>query len=69
MGIEHPVVREAINQVSKRGTPVVTIISDVSHCDRAAFVGLVQRLVVSNAVRYRTAYHEENLDLKAEKEK
>lgn len=45
MGIEHPVVREAINQVSKKGTPVVTIISDVSHCDRAAFVGLDNRAV------------------------
>jgi LacI family transcriptional regulator len=43
MGIEHPVVREAINQVSKKGTPVVTIVSDVSHCERAAFVGLDNR--------------------------
>lgn len=40
MGIEHPVVREAINQVTRKGTPVVTIISDVSHCERAAFEGL-----------------------------
>lgn len=43
MGLEHPLVREAINEVSKNGTPVVTIISDVSRCERAAFVGLDNR--------------------------
>lgn len=45
MGLEHPVVREAINDVTRKGTPVVTVITDVSHCDRAAFVGLDNRSV------------------------
>lgn len=45
MGLEHPVVREAINEVSRKGTPVVTIVSDVSRCERAAFVGLDNRSV------------------------
>lgn len=43
MGIEHPVVREAINQMTGQGTPVVTFVTDVSHCDRASFVGLDNR--------------------------
>lgn len=43
MGLEHPVVREAINERSRKGTPIMTIISDVSRCDRAAFVGLDNR--------------------------
>lgn len=43
MGLEHPMVREAINDVSKKGTSVVTIVSDVSRCERAAFVGLDNR--------------------------
>ncbi|WP_268753148.1 LacI family DNA-binding transcriptional regulator [Desulfopila aestuarii] len=45
MGLEHPVVRETINEVSRKGTPIVTIISDVSHCERTAFVGLDNRAV------------------------
>ena len=45
MGLEHPLVREAINEVSRKGTSVVTIITDVSHCNRAAFVGLDNRAV------------------------
>jgi len=45
MGLEHPVVREAINDVSRKGTPIITLISDVSRCERAAFVGLDNRAV------------------------
>jgi LacI family transcriptional regulator len=45
MGLEHPVVREAIKQVSQKGTPVVTFITDVSNSARAAFVGLDNRAV------------------------
>ena len=43
MGIEHPVVREAIHQVAGKGIPVVTMITDVSRCDRVCFVGLDNR--------------------------
>ncbi len=45
MGLEHPVVREAINDVSKKGIPVVTIISEVSRSERVHFVGLDNRAV------------------------
>lgn len=45
MGLEHPLVREAVNKATREGTAVVTIITDVSHCSRAAFVGLDNRAV------------------------
>lgn len=45
MGLEHPVVREAINEATRKGTPVTTIITDVSHCNRVAYVGLDNRAV------------------------
>ena len=45
MGLEHPLVREAVNNAARRGTPVVTIITDLSHSARAAFVGLDNRAV------------------------
>jgi len=45
MGLEHPLVREAINEATGNGTPVITIISDVSRCERVAYVGLDNRAV------------------------
>jgi len=45
MGLEHPVVREAINEATRKGTQITTIITDVSRCERAAYVGLDNRAV------------------------
>jgi len=56
MGIEHPIVREAINETNKNGTPIVTIVSDVSHCDRAAFVGLDNRAAGRSAAYLLTRF-------------
>jgi LacI family transcriptional regulator len=43
MALEHPAVREAVAALAARGLPVVTLISDLSNSDRAAFVGLDNR--------------------------
>lgn len=43
MALEHPVVREAVDRLHQRGVPVVTLISDLSHSRRAAYVGLDNR--------------------------
>lgn len=56
MGLEHPVVREAINEVSKKGTPVVTIISEVSRCERVHFLGLDNRAVGRTAAYMLTRF-------------
>jgi len=40
MALEHPLVREAINEVVRNGCIVVTIITDITHCNRHAYVGL-----------------------------
>lgn len=42
MALEHPAVREAVNQLADRGVPTVTLISDVV-ARRAAYVGLDNR--------------------------
>lgn len=39
-GLEHPLVREAVNILADEGVPLVTFVSDVSHSDCAAFVGM-----------------------------
>lgn len=40
MALEHPLVREAVNEVVRNGCVVVTIITDITHCNRQAYVGL-----------------------------
>ncbi|WP_158747835.1 LacI family DNA-binding transcriptional regulator [Acidisphaera sp. L21] len=43
MAIEHPAVRDAVNQLAGRGVPVITLISDVANSRRVAYVGLDNR--------------------------
>jgi LacI family transcriptional regulator len=43
MALEHPSVREAVNQLADRGVPTVTLISDIANTQRAAYVGLDNR--------------------------
>lgn len=43
MALEHPVVREAVAQLAEQGVPTVTLISDLSNSQRAAYVGLDNR--------------------------
>jgi LacI family transcriptional regulator len=43
MAIEHPLVRDAVNQLVERGVHVVTLISDISGSGRAAYIGLENR--------------------------
>lgn len=43
MPLEHPVVREAVNELDARGVTTVTLISDLEHSQRAAFVGMDNR--------------------------
>jgi LacI family transcriptional regulator len=43
MALEHPQVREAIATLADRGVPVLTVISDLLHSRRAAYVGLDNR--------------------------
>tara|TARA_R110002020_G_scaffold113518_39_gene261242 strand:+ start:3667 stop:4758 length:1092 start_codon:yes stop_codon:yes gene_type:complete len=40
MAIDHPIVREAVEEVSAAGKRVVTIVSDLSSSSRVAYVGL-----------------------------
>ncbi|WP_247888589.1 LacI family DNA-binding transcriptional regulator [Azospirillum brasilense] len=39
MALEHPAVREAVNELAARNVPTVTLISDVQNCRRAAQLG------------------------------
>lgn len=41
--IEHPGVREAVSVLADKGIPVLTLISDLSHSRRIAYVGLDNR--------------------------
>ncbi|OGA61590.1 MAG: LacI family transcriptional regulator [Betaproteobacteria bacterium RIFCSPLOWO2_12_FULL_65_14] len=43
MALEHPLVREAVTALAERQVPVVTVVSDLSHSRRAAYVGLDNR--------------------------
>ena len=43
MALEHPLVREAVAELAGRGVPTVTLISDLSNSQRAAYVGLDNR--------------------------
>ncbi len=51
MALEHPAVREAVNELAERNVPTVTLISDVQNCRRAACIGL------DNRAAGRTAGH------------
>jgi LacI family transcriptional regulator len=43
MAIEHPAVREAVDELAERGVPTVTLISDIANSRRAAYLGLDNR--------------------------
>src|SRR3954469_5780842 len=43
MALEHPLVREAVAELAAQGVPTVTLISDLSNSQRAAYVGLDNR--------------------------
>ncbi len=43
MALEHPAVREAVDWLSGRGVPTVTLISDIANTSRVAYVGLDNR--------------------------
>jgi LacI family transcriptional regulator len=43
MAIEHPAVREAVNELAARNVPTVTLISDIANTRRVAYVGLDNR--------------------------
>lgn len=45
MAIDHPLVRDAVSALCTKGKHVVTLVSDVSNCGRAAYVGLDNRSV------------------------
>ncbi len=43
IGLDHPIVREALRRFSTRGKPVLTLVSDISHVNRAGYVGIDNR--------------------------
>lgn len=43
MALEHPAVHEAVRKLDQAGVRLVTLISDLSHAPRAAYVGLDNR--------------------------
>lgn len=43
MALEHPRVRDAVEQLAERGVPVVTLISDLTQSRREAYVGMDNR--------------------------
>ena len=43
MALEDPAVREAVATLAERGVPVLTVISDIAHSQRAAYIGLDNR--------------------------
>lgn len=43
MAIEHPLVRDAVNDLVAKGIHVVTLITDISNSGRAAYIGLDNR--------------------------
>jgi len=43
MALDHPLVREAVAEISGRGIPVLTMISDIPETPRIAYVGLDNR--------------------------
>jgi len=51
IALEHPKVRNAVAELADRGIPSVTLVSDLSHSRRSAYVGL------DNRAAGRTAAH------------
>lgn len=43
IAIDHPLVREAIRETAAAGTPVLTLVSDIAHTPRFAYVGIDNR--------------------------
>jgi LacI family transcriptional regulator len=43
IGLDHPVVREAVRSLGAAGVPVVTLVSDISHVPRVGYVGIDNR--------------------------
>lgn len=43
MALDHPLVREAVAEITERGIPVLTMISDIPETPRTAYVGLDNR--------------------------
>jgi LacI family transcriptional regulator len=43
VAIDHPLVRETIRDLTGRGIPVVTLVSDISAVDRFAYIGIDNR--------------------------
>lgn len=43
VGLDHPAVREAIRALTRAGTPVITLLSDIHHVPRAGYVGIDNR--------------------------
>ncbi len=43
VAVEHPMVREAVNEVANSGIPVVTLVSDLSTSRRISYVGIDNR--------------------------
>lgn len=43
VGIDHPLIREAIRTLVQRGVPVLTLVSDIHHVPRAGYVGIDNR--------------------------
>lgn len=43
MALEHPLVREAVDRLAELGVPSITLVSDLSHSKRVAYVGLDNR--------------------------
>lgn len=42
-GIDHPIVRDAVQELTRAGIPVVTLCSDVAGVDRLAYIGIDNR--------------------------
>jgi LacI family transcriptional regulator len=45
MALDHPLVRDAVAEITASGIPVLTVISDLSGAQRTAYVGLDNRAV------------------------
>ena len=43
IALDHPLVREAIREAAAVGTPVLTLVSDIAHAPRIAYVGIDNR--------------------------
>lgn len=52
MAIEHPLVREAVELLTAKGKPVISLVSDMSNSGRTAYVGLDNRAVGRTAAHF-----------------